>query len=119
MHCSAGAAECWTCTMRSLATYPQPEMLAKVGKYEVKKLLGKGATGSVYLAVDPFREREVAIKVLEKLSAEPEEARRQLRFFQNEAALAGKLRHPHIVSILDAGLEDVSEGDPLRYLVME
>jgi len=105
--------------MRSLATYPQPEMLEKVGKYEIKKLLGKGATGSVYLAVDPFREREVAIKVLEKLSADPEEARRQLRFFQNEAALAGKLRHPHIVSILDAGLEDVSDGDPLRYLVME
>src|SRR5207302_4682018 len=41
------------------------------------------------------------------------------RFFQNEAALAGKLRHPHIVSILDAGIEDVSAGDPLRYLVME
>ena len=94
-------------------------MLAKVGKYEVKQLLGKGGTGSVYLAVDPFGQREVAIKVLEKLSSDPEQARRQLRFFQNEAALAGKLRHPHIVSILDAGLEDVSEGDPLRYLVME
>jgi len=90
-----------------------------VGKYEVKKLLGKGATGSVFLAVDPFAQREVAIKVLEKLSNDPEEARRQLRFFQNEAALAGKLRHPHIVSIYDAGLEDVSGGDPVRYLVME
>src|SRR5437764_11620274 len=93
--------------------------LSRVGKYEVKRLLGKGATGSVYLAIDPFRQHEVAIKVLEKLSKDPEEARRQLRFFQNEAALAGKLRHPHIVSILDAGLEDVSAGDPLRYLVME
>ena len=57
--------------------------------------------------------------MLEKLSKDPEEARRQLRFFQNEAALAGKLRHPHIVSILEAGLEDVSAGEPLRYLVME
>src|SRR5438093_11301425 len=93
--------------------------LSRVGKYEVKQLLGKGATGSVYLAIDPFGQREVAIKVLEKLSKDPEEARRQLRFFQNEAALAGKLRHPHIVSILDAGLEDVSAGDPLRYLAME
>src|SRR6202008_4941875 len=71
------------------------------------------------LAIDPFGQREVAIKVLEKLSNDPEEARKQLRFFQNEAALAGKLRHPHIVSILDAGVEDVSAGDPLRYLVME
>ena len=94
-------------------------MLSHVGKYEVKRLLGKGATGSVYLAADPFGQRDVAIKVLESLSSDPEEARRTLRFFQNEAALAGKLRHPHIVSILDAGLEDVSAGDPLRYLVME
>src|SRR5882672_11367217 len=105
--------------MASRATSQQAEMLSHVGKYEVKQLLGKGATGSVYLAVDPFGQREVAIKVLEKLSKDPEEARRQLRFFQNEAALAGKLRHPHIVSILDAGLEDVSAGEPLRYLVME
>ena len=93
--------------------------LTHVGKYEVKRLLGKGATGSVYLAIDPFEQREVAIKVLEKLSSDPEEARRHLRFFQNEAALAGKLRHPHIVSIYDAGLDDVSAGDPVRYLVME
>jgi eukaryotic-like serine/threonine-protein kinase len=94
-------------------------MLQKVGKYEVKKLLGKGATGSVYLAKDPFGQRDVAIKVLEKLSPDQEVARKQLRFFENEAALAGKLRHPHIVSILDAGLEDASEKDPVRYLVME
>ena len=32
-------------------------MLSHVGKYEVKKLLGKGATGSVYLAIDPFGQR--------------------------------------------------------------
>src|SRR5437868_5455561 len=62
--------------------------LSRVGKYEVKQLLGKGATGSVYLASDPFGQRDVAIKVLEKLSKDPEEARRQLRFFQNEAALS-------------------------------
>src|ERR1044072_4626838 len=94
-------------------------MLQRVGKYEVKQLLGKGASGSVYLATDPFGQRDVAVKGLEDLSGDPEQARRQLRRFQNEAALAGKLRHPHIVSILDAGLEDVTGGEPLRYLVME
>jgi hypothetical protein len=94
-------------------------MLDRLGKYEVKKLLGKGATGSVYLAADPFAQREVALKVMDNASADPEEARRQLRFFQTEAALAGKLRHPHIVSILDAGVEDPSGAEPLRYLVME
>ncbi|HYG55104.1 MAG TPA: serine/threonine-protein kinase [Burkholderiales bacterium] len=94
-------------------------VLDRLGKYEIRKLLGKGATGSVYLAADPFAQREVALKVLDNTSSDPEEARRQLRFFQTEAALAGKLRHPHIVSILDAGVEDPSGGEPLRYLVME
>ena len=94
-------------------------MLERLGKYEIKKLLGKGATGSVYLAADPFAQREVALKVMDNASTDPEEARRQLRFFQTEAALAGKLRHPHIVSILDAGVEDPSGSEPLRYLVME
>jgi serine/threonine protein kinase len=94
-------------------------MLEHVGKYQVKKLLGKGATGSVYLASDPFGQRDVAIKVMDSLPEDQEEARRQLRFFQNEASLAGKLRHPHIVSILDAGVDDLSGGDTVRYLVME
>ncbi len=94
-------------------------MLERLGKYEVKGVLGKGATGTVYRAADPFAQREVALKVMEKLPTNPEEARRLLRFFQNEAALAGKLRHPHIVSILDAGVEPGAGGEPLRYLVME
>jgi len=90
-----------------------------IGKYEVQKLLGKGATGSVYLASDPFTQREVAIKVLDQMPPDPEEARRQLKFFQNEASLAGKLRHPHIVSIYDAGIDKKEDGKDLRYLVME
>jgi len=49
---------------------------------------------------------------------DPEEARRALKFFQNEASLAGKLRHPHIVSIYDAGI-DKKDGKDLLYLVME
>ena len=93
-------------------------MHASIGKYEIRKLLGKGATGSVYLARDSFAERDVAIKVLDAMPNDPEEARRQLKFFQNEASLAGKLRHPHIVSIFDAGV-DKKDGRDLRYLVME
>jgi len=93
-------------------------MVSHIGKYEIQKLLGKGATGSVYLASDAFAGREVAIKVLDAMPNDPEEARRQLKFFQNEASLAGKLRHPHIVSIFDAGVEK-KEGKDLRYLVME
>jgi serine/threonine protein kinase len=93
-------------------------MHTRIGKYEVHKLLGKGATGSVYLATDPFERRQIAIKVLDAMPADAEEARRALKFFQNEASLAGKLRHPHIVSIFDAGVEK-HDGKDLRYLVME
>jgi hypothetical protein len=93
-------------------------MHSHIGKYEIRRLLGKGATGSVYLATDEFAAREVAIKVLDDIPTNPEEARRALKFFQNEASLAGKLRHPHIVSIFDAGVEK-KDGKDLRYLVME
>jgi hypothetical protein len=96
----------------------------RIGKYEIKRLLGEGATGSVYVASDPFYQQDVALKVMKTLPADPDAARRQLRFFQNEAALAGKLRHPHIVTILDAGIDnevhylamELVEGEPLtRY----
>ena len=93
-------------------------MHSHIGKYEIRKLLGKGATGSVWLANDAFAGREVAIKVMDAMPDDPEEARHQLKFFQNEASLAGKLRHPHIVSIYDAGV-DQKDGKDLRYLVME
>ncbi len=93
-------------------------MVSHIGKYEIRKLLGKGATGSVYLASDAFAGREVAIKVMDAMPNDPEEARRAIKFFQNEASLAGKLRHPHIVSIFDAGVEK-KDGKDLRYLVME
>jgi tRNA A-37 threonylcarbamoyl transferase component Bud32 len=86
----------------------------RIGKYEIKGLLGEGAYSSVYLATDTFGQRDVALKVMKQLPDDAKAARQQQRFFLNEAALAGKLRHPHIVSILDAGVhEDV------RYLVME
>lgn len=90
-------------------------MPESIAKYRIERLIGNGATGAVYLAVDPFSEREVAIKVMEERpDADVESARLQQRFFQTEAALAGKLRHPHIATILDAGVD----GDT-RYLVME
>ncbi|HSH07980.1 MAG TPA: serine/threonine-protein kinase [Burkholderiales bacterium] len=106
--------------MRAIASIPPEsngtgEMPENIAKYRIERFIGKGATGAVYLAVDPFSEREVAIKVMEERpDADVDSARLQQRFFQTEAALAGKLRHPHIATILDAGVD----GDT-RYLVME
>jgi serine/threonine protein kinase len=86
-----------------------------IGKYPVIREIGSGATSRVYLAHDPFAEREVAIKVLQfAKGADPETERVMHKAFVAEASLAGKLNHPHIVDIYDAVVE------PDRsYLVME
>jgi eukaryotic-like serine/threonine-protein kinase len=87
----------------------------QVGKYDVQKLLGKGATGTVYLARDTFSGREVALKTIEpEVFRDPEFGTALRGQFLNEASLAGKLKHPHIVSILDAVV-----GEDSGYIVME
>ena len=86
-----------------------------IGKYPVLCEIGAGATSKVYLARDPFAERDVAIKVfMFDKHADAREERMAHKAFVAEAALAGKLNHPHIVDIYDAVVE------PDRsYLVME
>jgi serine/threonine protein kinase len=85
------------------------------GKYEVVRPLGEGATSTVYLAYDPFAEREVAVKLIFPDILRDRERGRQFRHLLiNEASLAGKLIHPHIVQIYDAVI-----GDEESYIVME
>src|SRR4029078_2418368 len=86
----------------------QMDLTLQVGKYEVQKMLGKGATGTVYLAKDTFTGKEVALKTIEpEVFRDPEFGTVYRSQFLNEASLAGKLRHPYIVNILDAvGGED-------------
>jgi eukaryotic-like serine/threonine-protein kinase len=87
----------------------------QLGKYPILREIGSGATSRVYLARDPFADREVAIKVfLFDSHADPHTERMLHKSFVAEASLAGKLNHPHIVDILDA----VVEPDH-SYLVME
>jgi serine/threonine protein kinase len=90
-------------------------MPATIGKYEVIKLLGEGATSAVYLAHDPFTGRQVAVKlILEAALGDKEHGRRYKKLFVTEASLAGKLSHPHIASIFDA-----AAGEDGNYIVME
>src|SRR5678815_4834230 len=92
-----------------------PAVLEKVGKYEIIKQLGKGATSAVYQAYDPFQRRQVAIKVVfPEALGDKEHGRRYKKLFVTEASLAGKLSHPHIVSIYDAVADDEAS-----YIVME
>jgi serine/threonine protein kinase len=79
------------------------ELSLQIGKYDIRRQLGKGATGTVYLAVDTFSGKEVALKVIEpEVFRDPEFGTVYRSQFLNEASLAGKLRHPHVVAILDA-----------------
>ena len=92
-----------------------PPVLEKVGKYEIIKEIGKGATSAVYQAYDPFQRRQVAIKVVfPEALGDKEHGRRYKKLFVTEASLAGKLSHPHIVAIFDAAADE--DGS---YIVME
>lgn len=90
-------------------------MIDKVGKYEIRRKLGEGATSTVYLGFDPFTQREVAIKlILSEALQDREKGRMYRHLLINEASLAGKLNHPHIVQIYDAVVSDEQS-----YIVME
>ncbi len=92
-----------------------PLRTGKVGKYEVLRVLGSGTTGSVYLARDPATTREVAVKLYSiDESVDREQATLIRKFFLTEVLLAQKLRHPNIVQIYDAAVDDKN-----AYIAME
>ncbi|MDP2810555.1 MAG: protein kinase [Rhodocyclaceae bacterium] len=87
----------------------------RIGKYEIRRKLGEGATSTVWLAHDPFAGRDVAVKVIfPDVLKDREKGRLYRHLLINEASLAGKLVHPHIVQIFDA----VVSGEE-SYIVME
>jgi serine/threonine protein kinase len=90
-------------------------MSERLGKYEILKKLGEGATATVFLGHDSFTGRDVAIKAVRtSVFADGEDGKISKKLFITEASLAGKLVHPHIVQIFDA----VADSDP-SYIVME
>ncbi|CAG0957138.1 eukaryotic-like serine/threonine-protein kinase [Rhodocyclaceae bacterium] len=90
--------------------------MERIGKYEIVRKLGEGATSTVWLARDPFGQREVAIKAVsaDAFDSHGRDGQIARKLFVTEASLAGKLDHPHIVQIYDA----VADADP-SYIVME
>ena len=86
-----------------------------IGKYQVLRELGRGASSTVYLAEDPFNNRKVAVKRIHAhLLTEERQGIKYRRALRNEGLLAGKLRHPYIVTVHDADIE----ADP-PYVVLE
>ncbi|MBS4097829.1 MAG: protein kinase [Sulfuricella sp.] len=88
---------------------------AQIGKYPIVRELGRGSSGIVYLAQDPFNQREVALKLASPENVtDPGELKRYRKLFLNEATLAGKLSHPNIVALYDAVVDEACS-----YIVME
>lgn len=82
----------------------------QLGKFQLRRILGKGASATVYFALDTFTGRDVALKVLDpSVVSSPDFGRTHAAQFMNEASLAGKLNHPHIASILEASVTE-NEG---------
>src|SRR5918995_1857178 len=86
-----------------------------VANYPIVRKLGEGATSEVFLCQDPFRGRQVAVKrIFPESLRDASRGRLFRKLFFAEASLAGKLDHPHIAQIYDAGI-----GEDSGYIVME
>ena len=87
----------------------------RLGRYVIEKRIGRGAMGAVYLAKDPRINRPVALKAIpiEKEFEDEELKEARLRFYR-EAESAGRLTHPSIITVFDAG-----EEKGLAYIAME
>ena len=82
----------------------------KVGKFVIKRQIGRGGMGRVYLAHDPAIDREVAVKVLRPESGNAGITER----FRSEARAAGRLSHPNVVAVYEIG-----EENGVTYIAME
>src|SRR4030065_2980543 len=88
--------------------------IKKLGKYSVVRELGTVAMGIVYEGFDPFIERTVAIKTIQKSMIDKSEAEEILSRFRREAQAAGRLTPPNIVSVYEYG----EDGD-VGFIAME
>jgi serine/threonine-protein kinase len=90
---------------------PPQSPTTSIGKYQILGLVGEGAMGAVYRALDPVLQRPVAIKVMSDAVAREQELRER---FLREAQAAGSLQHPNVVTIYDFG-----EVDGHLFIAME
>jgi len=84
---------------------------SKIARFEVRKALGRGAQGEVWLAHDPQLQRDVAIKTL---SLDGQRDAGPVKALLAEAVMVSRLAHPNIVTLFDAG-----QDGPKPYLVFE
>src|SRR5215831_12700658 len=91
-----------------------------LGKYEIRRELGKGAMGVVYEGFDSVIERTVAIKTIRREQLDESQATEVLARFKREAQAAGRLNHPNIVAVYDYGEAAVEGGaGRIAFIAME
>ena len=88
------------------------ELSGRIGKYDIVRLLGKGAMGQVYVAHDVKLDRDVALKVMAAQIADDPELKSR---FEREAKAVGKMQHPNLVTVFDFDYH--TDGSP--YIAME
>jgi serine/threonine protein kinase len=94
----------------------------KIGRFQIIRQIGRGATATVYLANDPRHDREVALKVikfggdLEAGEARVKQHRRLRKLFQTEGAVAGRLDHPNIVKVYDTVVDENTALMAMEYV---
>ena len=96
--------------------FPSGEQPQKLGRFEVRHVLGRGSMGAVLLARDPAIDRIVAIKLIQTAVHLPAAQREKYKErFYREASSAGQLIHQNIVTVYDVGHAD----DNTPFIVME
>ena len=88
--------------------------ISYIGKYEIRREIGRGAMGVVYEGYDPSIKRIVALKTIRAEQLTGGDPAAVIARFRREAQAAGRLNHPNIVSIYDFG-----EDSGVWYIAME
>lgn len=94
---------------------PVSPAVSRIGRFYITRELGRGTVGCVYLGHDPVIGRELAIKTFNPRLT-PTEKRSYEQQFINEARAAGRLSHPHIITIYDASIEGGTTYIAMEYL---
>ncbi len=105
-----------TTAAQNMAAQVEFDVPAKVGKYQLLERIGSGTCGVVYRAYDAILSRDVAIKISQVGTLDQQTGKMPgaQKAFITETLSAGRLSHPNIVAVYDAGIDG-----PLNYLVME
>jgi len=95
--------------------FPRAAIPARIGRYTIVHVLGEGGMGTVYEAEQDQPKRAVALKVIRAGYLSPQ----LLKRFEHESAVLGRLQHPGIAQVYEAGTVEDERGHPVPFFAME